>query len=306
MAGRGLRAVLQPVLFLGIAAGLHGILFLVPGGGPDRRDAGTSRGIRVKTYVPRPEGATPPAASRPAPHRAVPEAPSRPAPSSPGSGGVTNRGGGESGNDGGPRGEPGASSGPAVGNGPPRAQSEFGEYLAHLRSDDVQGWAQKSAKASRRGWKGSGAGSSGGWGAGSGTGSGPAKGSGAGPASGGRGGGGGGYLDPRVRMVVIRYPLDERGEPVIAARANIENQFPPVPYPDVKVKQARFTAGWWNVYVELWTTENGDVRRSVVLRPETSGPQERVFVDQVRKEMERWTFDPGAAEIHVDVRFYVE
>ncbi len=49
MAGRGLRSVLQPVLFLGIAALLHGLLFLIPGGAPVKVGGETSRGVRVKT-----------------------------------------------------------------------------------------------------------------------------------------------------------------------------------------------------------------------------------------------------------------
>ncbi len=106
--------------------------------------------------------------------------------------------------------------------------------------------------------------------------------------------------------MIVQYPIDERGEPVVAKRKNVEARFRPVPYPDLKVKQSRFTSGWWNVYFELWTTKDGRIERYDLLRPETEGPEERVFVEQVKREMERWTFEPGPAEIHVDVRFYVE
>ena len=308
MAGRGLRSILQPVLFIGIASLLHGVLFLIPGGEPARRDAGTSRGLRVKTYVEGPRTASPAPVSRSAPPN--PTAPAVRDYSMPGrdaKADAGNRGGGKSGSGGGPSGEAGPSAGPVVGSGGPGAPSAWDLAMQKIGSAETRGWAEKSAKASRQGWKGSGAGS-GGWGAGSGTGSdsGAATGSGKGTGPGGRGSRGGGYLDPRVRMVIIQYPSGERGQGEVDKGRNIENRFRPVPYPDVKVKQSRFTSGWWNVYIELWTTKEGRIARYDVLRPETQGPQERVFIDQVTREMERWTFDPGPSEIHVDVRFYVE
>lgn len=114
------------------------------------------------------------------------------------------------------------------------------------------------------------------------------------------------FLDPRVRMVVIQYPSGARGAPEVGKGRNIEQRLRPVPYPDMKVKKSKFTSGWWNVYIELWTTNDGRIDRYRVLRPETDGPLERIFVDQVKSEMERWTFESGISEIHVDVRFYVE
>ncbi len=303
MAGRGLRSILEPVLFVGIASLLHGIVFLIPAGGPAKPDPGTTRGIRVKAYVEGPPTVPAAAVSPRAPVSAL----DRAAPPRGNDSSIAgNREGGQGGDEGGPSGDPGPSRGPVVGNGGPVSQSEFGQYLAHLRSDDVQGWAQKSARASRQGWKGSGAGA-GGWGRGSGTGSGTGTGSGYGRA--GRSGGAmprAGYMDPRVRMVVIQYAIGEGGQTKVGEGRNIEGRLRPVPYPDLKVKQAQFTSGWWNVYIELWTTNEGRIERYNVLRPETNGPQERVFVDQVTREMRRWTFDPGRSEIHVDVRFYVE
>ncbi len=306
MAGRGLRSVLQPVLFIGIALLLHGILFLIPGWGPTGHDPGTSRGVRVKTYVDRP-----PAAARAPASPMVPTAPAASAPTTysvPGADAKSRSGapaGGESGSNGGPYGAPGASRGPVIGSGDQGAPSEWDRVMQKLGSSDVQGWARKSARASRQGWKGSGAGSSG-WGAGAGTGSGAGTGPGKGPGTGTGGAPGGGYLDPRVRMVVTEYPAGETRQSGTGSGRNIESRFRPVPYPDVKVRQAHFTSGWWNVYIELWTTKEGRIARYNVLRPETQGPQESVFVDQVKREMERWTFDPGPSEIHVDVRFYVE
>lgn len=307
VAARGLRSVLQPVLFVGIASLLHGILFLIPSGGPGKRDSETSRGIRVKTYVEGPRAAAPaaPARTLPSPiERATPAAPADASSAMPGrniAGSVGDRGGGESGSDGGPQGGPG----PSKEAGGPGTQSEFGEYLAHLRSEDVQGWARHSAKASRQGWKGSGA-VSGGWGTGADTANGSGAGAGKGRGAGSRGMRGDGFLDPRVRMVVIQYRFDESRGAEVGKGKNIESRLRPVAYPDLKVKQSRFTSGWWNVYIELWTTKDGRIERYNVLRPETNGPLERVFVDQVKREMEHWTFDPGVSEIHVDVRFYVE
>lgn len=304
MASHGLRPVLQPVLYVGVAAILHGLLFLIPSGGPGKPDPGTTRGIRVKTYVegPRAAAAPLPLASRtaaPQPDRSVRNATANRAVSMPGkdvSSGTAARGG-ESGDDGGPSGPPGPSQGPAVGSG--GSPSEYGQYLARLRSEGVQGWARGSAKASRRGWKGSGTGT-GGWGSGTGTGTGAGAGGGTGPGS-----GEGTYMDPRVRMVVVQYPVDGNGNVMVDDATNIERRFRPVPYPDIKFKKSQYTAGWWNVYIQVRTGKDGKVERIDVLRPETNGPLERLFVEQVRREVQRWDLEPQA-EIHVDVRFYVE
>jgi hypothetical protein len=123
---------------------------------------------------------------------------------------------------------------------------------------------------------------------------------GSGPGSGGTGagkggGGGGGYLDPRVRMVVTSYPP-----------TGIERRYTHVPYPDLKVKQHQATSGWWNVYIQIYTDRDGKIVRRSVLRPETDGPLEKMFVAQVQQEIDRWSFDRAEAEILVDVRFYVE
>ncbi len=133
-------------------------------------------------------------------------------------------------------------------------------------------------------------------------------GSGAGAGTGGgtgSGSGGGTYLDPRVRMVVVQYPVDASGTVLVDSARNIEGRLRQVPYPDIKFKKSQYTSGWWNVYLQIRTGRDGKVERVVVLRPETDGPLERRFVEQVRREVQRWDLDPQA-EIHVDVRFYVE
>lgn len=103
------------------------------------------------------------------------------------------------------------------------------------------------------------------------------------------------YLDPRVRMVVTSYPS-----------TGIEQRYIAVPYPELKLKSYQSTSGWWNVYIMLKTDQKGNVIQSSVLRPETDGALEKIFVEQVKREIAHWTFDPESAEIHVDVRFHVE
>jgi hypothetical protein len=87
---------------------------------------------------------------------------------------------------------------------------------------------------------------------------------------------------------------------------SIEHSHTQVTYPDLKVKKTRYTSGWWNVYIQIRTDGGGNVIRTDLLRPETDGPLEKIFVAQVRREIARWSFDRTAAEINVDVRFYVE
>ena len=285
-----MRSALQYGLCFGAAVLLHAALFLIPGGTFAPRESGTERGVRLRVFRPAPVAAspapqsvsrTPAQASRriregPGPTEASAEQLARSGgeigskesiPSqSPGGGGV--RGPGE---------EEGAG-----GTGLPA--SEYGEYLARLRSDSVQGWSREQARRSSRGWKGKGAGSGTGVGVGTGPGSGP-----------GSGEGGGNYLDPRIQMVVTSYP-----------RTGIEDRYTRVAYPDLKFKKSEYTSGWWNVYIRIRTDAEGRIRKYDVVRPETSGPLERQFVDQVKREIVTWRFDPVEAEILVDVRFYVE
>jgi hypothetical protein len=96
-------------------------------------------------------------------------------------------------------------------------------------------------------------------------------------------------------MVVTSYPP-----------TSIEDRHTLVSYPDVKVKKHQYTSGWWNVFIQIRTDGGGNVIRTDILRPETDGPLEKIFVEQVRREIARWSFDRTAAEINVDVRFHVE
>ncbi|HEY5997336.1 MAG TPA: hypothetical protein VIU29_09950 [Candidatus Deferrimicrobiaceae bacterium] len=319
MSGRRLRSILEPVLYIGVAALIHSALFLIPGGAPSKKDApATQRGVRVRAFAPRP----PSVASLPVP--ATPRfAPPPPVAANqpysvPGAAtvGVVSPGGG-GGNPGGGSPATGITTagpgGPAPSPSPStRVQTEppskFANFLAGLQSSGVRGAAKEAAEKSQRAYKGSGSGSgTEGWGAGSGgRGGGSGGGSGTGFGGGSGSGSGGGYLDPRVKMIVIRYPIDSSGIVAESKGTNIEKGFRQVPYPNLKVKQSRFTAGWMNVYLKLRTNADGEVASTEVLRPETDGALERQFLDQVKREVKKWSFEPEKAEIHVDVRFYVE
>ncbi len=288
MSESGLRSILQPVLFLGIASIMHGLLFLIPAGGPTtKRDAETTRGVRVKAYVDRPPDAAP---ARP-PREELSRNTSRPpqelhysAMGSKTASGASKDVGIQ---------DSGSSPTPEHGREGSPSQTEWDRYKSKLGSSDVQRYARESAQRTRQGWKGAGAArGTDDWGKGSRTAEG---GSGKGTSGKGSGGDGAIFMDPRVRMIVTSYPSTA-----------IEKRYSPVKYPDLKFKKHEYTSGWWNVYIEIRTDGNGKIIKSNVLRPETDGPLERQFVAQVKKEIDTWSFDPREAEIHVDVRFYVE
>lgn len=324
MAGRSLRSFLEPVLYLGVAALAHSLLLLVPGAPPEKKEApSTQRGMRVRAFVDRP---VPP----PTPASPVPPAPPTFAPppqvaaeqsySIPGSApaGAVAPGGGGGTPGGGTRatgvstaGPGGPAPDPSVAAAGQQAEpSKFASFLAGLQSSGVRGASKEAAEKSQRAYKGTGSGTgTEGWGSGPGGrggGFGGGSGSGFGSGSGTGSGAGPGYLDPRVKMVVIRYPVDATGKVQEDKGVNLEHRLRQVPYPNIKVRQSKFTAGWWNVYIKVRTDEEGKPAGMEVLRPDSDGPLERQFVDQVRREIGKWSFDPKVAEIHVDVRFYVE
>ncbi len=289
MAGKGVRRVLEPAMYFGVALLVHAVLFLIPTGTGSKRAESTTRGMRIRAVG---EAGRIPTRAAPVPanpaqrgsarimDRPAGAGPGTPAEDAPGGGGRA--GGDEAGP--GPQGAPGS---PPIG--------EYGQYLARLRSEKVQDWARDSAGRMRQGWKGSGKGGKG-FGSGSGGGAGGGAGTGAGGhGEGGGGGTGGGYLDPRVRTVVTSYPP-----------TSIERRHTQVAYPDLKIRKHQYTSGWWNVFIQIRTDAGGNVVRSDLLRPETDGPLEKIFVEQVRREISRWSFDRTAAEINVDVRFHVE
>jgi hypothetical protein len=289
----GARRYLQPLLYVGVAIGVHSLLLLIPYRLGTGTPLETTRGVRIRAVK-----ETPPDALRATPAQTdraqVPK--TAQIPQSIADKPYSSLGGETAGQAVAGTGTPGGGSGgqgqAGTGQDGAAEESAFGSYLARLRSDGVQGWARDSAGLAKQGWKGSGkAGSS--WGSGAGGGSGTGDDSGRGT---GRGdGGGGGYLDPRVRMVVTSYPPTA-----------IETGYTHVPYPDLKVKQHQAITGWWNVYIQIVTDRAGRIVKRTVLRPESDGPVERMFVAQVQREIDRWVFERAEAEILVDVRFHVE
>lgn len=289
----GVRRILQPVLYVGLAALVHALLFLIPGVGGSP-ESGKTRGVRLRVLGG--TGVSPPAArapsTAPVPPRAIPppEAAEKAHSSLGGAPGPGKETTGSPGiEEGGREGDAGTSDRSAQGRSGPPVESQFGSYLARLKSEGVQGWARETAIQQRQGWRGTGTGTGKGKGGGSGT---TGGGTGATPGS---GGSGIGYMDPRVKVVVTSYPS-----------TGIEQRHTQVPYPDRKIKKQQFTSGWWNVYVQVRTDATGKITRRNVLLPETNGPLERIFVEQVNQEIDKWSFDRKEAEINIDVRFYVE
>jgi hypothetical protein len=150
----------------------------------------------------------------------------------------------------------------------------------------------------------------GGQGTGQGTGSGAGSGLGA-SGTGGWGGGGRGSgrgdrkpvetkvdagLDRRVQMVVKSYP-----------KTAIEENYDPIPYPTRIISRSDFQKGWCQVYLVIAVGESGEIQKISVERPkeEDRAPYEELIA-AVEKAVRGWDYDKVAAEINVDVRFYVE
>jgi hypothetical protein len=145
---------------------------------------------------------------------------------------------------------------------------------------------------------GRGPGTSGGRGAGGGTGTGSGSGSGRGGSSSARKGPGSAEaeLDRRVQVVVKSYPPTA-----------IEEGHEPISYPEVIIRKSRFQQGWCQVYLILQINGSGEVGEIFVERPR---PEERSqyepLIRAVEKSVAAWDYDRVKAEVHVDVRFYVE
>ncbi|HQU13304.1 MAG TPA: hypothetical protein PKV70_03565, partial [Thermodesulfobacteriota bacterium] len=156
MAGKGVRRVLEPALYIGVALSFHALLFLIPSGSGSKRGEATVRGMRIRTVGEARKSPSPPFSPRPVSadplggtsSGATGTGAGSPSPGASGGGGD----GGGAASDGV---EVGAQGSPPIG--------EYGEYLARLRSEGVQGWARDSAGRMRQGWKGSGKGGKGLW-----------------------------------------------------------------------------------------------------------------------------------------------
>ena len=151
------------------------------------------------------------------------------------------------------------------------------------------------------GGRGSGGGGGSG-GEGTGTGSGAGDGSGAGRAGSGRGGKPAvaapheAELDRRVQMIVKSYPP-----------SGIEENYAPIPYPVVIIRKSNFQQGWCQVYLVLEINDGGEVENVHVERPQAADrAQYEALIKAVEASARTWDYDKVRAEVHVDVRFYVE
>jgi uncharacterized membrane protein YgcG len=174
----------------------------------------------------------------------------------------------------------------------------FGEYRKiPAGRDPGEGSAGEAAAGDASGPGGGGDGSGagqGGSGAGRGGGTGSGRGSGrkttaaAVPEEGG--------LDRRVQMVVKSYPP-----------TRIERDFDPIPYPEVIIRRSNFQQGWCQVYLIVDIGEGGEVARISIERPhQESRAQFEALIRAVEAAVRSWKYDKIIAEVHVDVRFYVE
>jgi len=167
--------------------------------------------------------------------------------------------------------------------------SFYGEYGA-----DTSGRGTGPGAGSGRGTGGEGTGTGSGSGDGSGTGG---AGSGRGGRSAGRAAGSHeGELDRRVQMIVKSYPP-----------SGIDENYTPIPYPGVIIRKSNFQQGWCQVYLVLEIGGNGQVENVVVERPQPADRSRfEPLIRAVEGAVRAWDYDRVRAEVHVDVRFYVE
>ncbi len=169
--------------------------------------------------------------------------------------------------------------------------SFFGEYQEAAAGgggagDDAQ-WQGRGAGA-----RGAGAGAGDGYGRGSGGGSGGGGKAAVKVASSPKDAG----LDRRVQMVVTSYPT-----------TSIERYFDPISYPEVIIRKSNFQQGWCQVYLVLSVSDRGDILRVSIERPSAeSRSQYEALINTVESAVRSWDYDRVAAEVHVDVRFFVE
>lgn len=105
-----------------------------------------------------------------------------------------------------------------------------------------------------------------------------------------------GELDRRVQMIVKSYPP-----------SRIEEAYEAIPYPGVIIRKSNFQQGWCQVYLVLQINGSGEVESVVVERPQAGDrPQYESLIKAVEGSVRAWDYDRVRAEVHVDVRFYVE
>jgi hypothetical protein len=103
-------------------------------------------------------------------------------------------------------------------------------------------------------------------------------------------------LDRRVQMIVKSYPA-----------TSIEEGFDYIRYPEIIIERSNFQSGWCRVYLVLNVDDNGKIGSVNIERPSDSEREQySQLIDAVDSAVRRWRYDSARAEIHVDVRFYVE
>jgi len=103
-------------------------------------------------------------------------------------------------------------------------------------------------------------------------------------------------LDRRVQMVVTSYPPSRSDE-----------DHDPIPYPEMVIHKSDFQQGWCQVYLVLEINGSGEVEKVLVQRPRSEDRSRyEALIKTVEDSVRSWDYDKVRAEVHVDVRFYVE
>jgi hypothetical protein len=97
-------------------------------------------------------------------------------------------------------------------------------------------------------------------------------------------------------MIVKSYPP-----------SGIEENYTAIPYPGVIIRKSNFQQGWCQVYLILSINDRGEVEEVSVERPRSEDrPRYEALIKAVEVSVRGWDYDRVRAEVHVDVRFYVE
>ena len=97
-------------------------------------------------------------------------------------------------------------------------------------------------------------------------------------------------------MIVKSYPP-----------SRIEENYDAIPYPGVIIRKSNFQQGWCQVYLVLEINGGGEVENVIVERPQAADrPRYESLIKAVEGSVRGWDYDKVRAEVHVDVRFYVE
>jgi hypothetical protein len=75
----------------------------------------------------------------------------------------------------------------------------------------------------------------------------------------------------------------------------------------VIIRKGNYQQGWCQVYLIVDVDEQGEVQRVVVERPNAeSRARFEPLINAVETAVRSWDYARLSAEVHVDVRFYVE